>query len=227
MNSGRPALAEYESKKVLAAYGVHCPAEILCQTAKEACEAADELGYPVVLKVVSPQILHKTEADIIRLNLRDADAVACEIEEILKNARSYDPSASIDGVLCQKMIGGAVAEAIVGILMDPYFGPAIVFGLGGVMVEILKDRSLGIPPLSRSDGFRMIEQTRGCKLLHGFRGSPKADLDALADTLIRVGRLAVDWAGRIEAMDINPLLIMPEGQGVVAVDALLSFKKEP
>jgi len=110
--------------------------------------------------------------------------------------------------------------------MDPYFGPAVVFGLGGVLVEILKDRALGIPPLSREEAREMIEKTRGSKMLYGFRGSPRADLATLTDTLIRVGRLAVDWTGRLEALDINPLLIMPEGQGVVAVDALLVLKKK-
>jgi acyl-CoA synthetase (NDP forming) len=226
MNSGQPVLTEYISKKVLAAYGIHCTREILCKSAEEAVHAAKDIGYPVALKVISPQIQHKTEAGIIHLNLEDEDTVKRVYEELLKNARAFDPSASIDGVLCQQMIGGAVAEAIVGILMDPFFGPAVVFGLGGIMVEILQDRALGIPPLSRAEALEMIGNTKGSKLLYGFRGSPKADLEALADTLISVGRLAVDWADRIEALDINPLLILPEGRGVIAVDALLELKKD-
>jgi acyl-CoA synthetase (NDP forming) len=226
MCSGRPVLSEYMSKKVLTAYGVPCAREILCKSAEEAICAAKEIGYPVALKVISPQIQHKTEAGIIRLNLDDESAVKQIYEELLTNARAYDPSASIEGVLCQKMIEGSVAEAIVGILMDRYFGPAVVFGLGGVMVEILKDRALGIPPLSRSEAREMIERTKANQLLQGFRGSPQADLEALTETLLRVGRLAVDWAGKIEALDINPLLIMPEGQGVVAVDALLVLKED-
>ena len=226
MHSGRKVLSEYTSKKVLAAYDIPCPSEVLCKSAEEAHQAARDMGYPVALKVVSPQIQHKTEAGIIRLNLGDKDAVTYAYEEILTKTRTFDASASIDGVLCQKMIGGAVAEAIVGIIMDPYFGPAVVFGLGGVLVEILKDRALGIPPLSREEAREMIEKTRGSKMLYGFRGSPRADLATLTDTLIRVGRLAVDWTGRLEALDINPLLIMPEGQGVVAVDALLVLKKK-
>jgi acyl-CoA synthetase (NDP forming) len=226
LNSGRSVLTEYDSKRVLSAYDIPCVPEVLCRTVGEACEAADEMGYPVVLKVVSPQIQHKTEADVIRLNLGDAEAVQTAYEEVLSNSRTFDASASIDGVICQKMIAGAVAEAIVGILMDPYFGPAVVFGLGGVMVEVLKDRALGIPPLSGEEAAAMIEKTKGSKLLHGFRGSPEADLEALTDTLIKVGRLAADWADRIEALDINPLLIMPEGLGVVAVDALLALKTQ-
>ncbi len=224
-HSERLVLTEYSSKKVLAAYGIQCAREVLCKSAEETINAAKAIGYPVALKVISPQIQHKTEASIIQLNVGDDDTAECAYEELLKNARSYDSTASIDGVLCQQMIRGAVAEAIVGILMDPYFGPSVVFGLGGIMVEIFKDRALGIPPLSRGETLMMIEQTMASKLLTGFRGSPKADLEALTDTLINVGRLAVDWSDRIEALDINPLLVMPEGRGVVAVDALLVLKK--
>jgi acetyltransferase len=175
---------------------------------------------------MSPQIQHKTDAGIVHLNLMDENTVEEVFEELVEKTRAYDPSAVIEGVLCQKYIEGAVAEAIVGILMDPDFGPAVVFGLGGVMVEILEDRALGIPPLSRSEAREMIEGTRASRLLRGFRGSPPADLEALIETLIRIGRLAVDWADRIEALDINPLLIMPEGQGVLAVDALLALKED-
>jgi acyl-CoA synthetase (NDP forming) len=110
--------------------------------------------------------------------------------------------------------------------MDPYFGPAVVFGLGGVMVEILKDRSLGIPPLNRDEARNMIDKTKAVQLLQGFRGSPRADIEALTSTLIKVGRLAVDWADRIAELDINPLLILPEGRGVMAVDALLVLKED-
>jgi acyl-CoA synthetase (NDP forming) len=226
MSSDSPVLSEFTSKKVLAAYGVPCVHEVLCETAEEAVRAANEIGYPVVLKVISPQIQHKTEAGIIRLNLMDENTVEQVFVELIEKARAYDSSAVIEGVLCQKKIEGAVAEAIVGILMDPDFGPAVVFGLGGVMVEILEDRALGIPPLSGSEAQEMIEGTKASRLLRKFRGSPRADLEELTETLIRVGRLAVDWSARIEALDINPLLIMPKGQGVVAVDALMVLKED-
>ena len=225
MRSHQPALTEYLSKKVLAAYGIPCSPEVLCQSEEEVHQAAIDIGYPLALKVMSSQIQHKTEAGIIRLNLTNKKAVSKAYQEILANAWNYNHSAVIDGVLCQKMIEGAVAEAIVGILMDPYFGPAVVFGLGGVMVEVLKDRSMGIPPLSRAEAREMITQTKASRLLQGFRGSPPADMKALTDTIIKVGQLALDWAGRIEALDINPLLVLPEGQGVMAVDALLILKE--
>jgi len=226
MCSGRPDLSEYISKKVLTAYGVPCVHEVLCRSAREAVQAAEDIGYPVVLKVVSPQIQHKTEAGTIHLDLHEKNEVEQVFEELIEKARTYDLSAVIEGVLCQKKIEEAVAEAIVGILVDPHFGPAVVFGRGGVMVEILEDRALGIPPLSRSEAREMIESTKASQLLHGFRGSHKADLEALTETLVGIGRLAVDQADRIEALDINPLLIMPEGRGVVAVDALFVLKED-
>jgi acyl-CoA synthetase (NDP forming) len=215
------ALTEFKSKQVLAAYGVSCTPEHLCSSAEEAVAAAREIGTPVALKVMSPQILHKTEAGVIALSLGSAEEIRRSYGRLLEAARSYEPQARIDGVLCQRMATGAVAEAIVGLLIDPQFGPAVIFGMGGVMVEVLGDRALGIPPLDRDTARGMIEQTRTSRILKGFRGAPPADMEALIDVLIAVGDLAVDWPERIEALDINPLLIMPEGGGVVAVDALL------
>jgi acetyltransferase len=220
----RGAMTEVESKQVLAAYGVTRTPERLCGSADEAVAAAREIGGPVALKVMSPQILHKTEAGIIALDLSSEDEIRGSYERLVTAARSYDSRAQIDGVLCQKMAAGAVAEAIAGLLIDPQFGPAVIFGMGGIMVEVLGDRALGIPPLDRDTAGDMIDQTRTSRILKGFRGAPPADLEALIDVLIAVGNLAVDWSERIEALDINPLLIMPEGQGTVAVDALLVLK---
>jgi acetyltransferase len=173
---------------------------------------------------MSSQILHKTEAGVIALNLKDEQGIRHSYDRLMESAHAYDPEARIEGVLCQQMATGAVAEAIVGLLIDPHFGPAVIFGMGGIMVEVLGDRALGIPPLDRSTARRMIEQTRTSRVLRGFRGAPPADIEALIDVLISVGNLALDWSERIEALDINPLLILPEGQGTVAVDALLVLK---
>ncbi|MEE8591161.1 MAG: acetate--CoA ligase family protein, partial [Spirochaetia bacterium] len=206
------------------AYGVTCTREVLCTSAEEAVAAAERSGAPVALKVMSPQILHKTEAGVIALNLKDEQAIRRKFDRLMESARAYDPKARIDGVLCQQMASGAVAETIVGLLIDPQFGPAVIFGMGGIMVEVLGDRALGIPPLDRKTAREMIEQTRTSRVLKGFRGAPPADIEALIDVLIRVGDLALDWSERIEALDINPLLILPEGQGTVAVDALVVLK---
>ncbi len=226
IEGSRGAMTEFRSKQVLAAYGVTCTPELLCGCAEEAVAAAREIGTPVALKVMSPQILHKTEAGIIALNLSAEKEIRRSYEQLIESARSYDPQARIDGVLCQRMVSGAVAEAIVGLLIDPQFGPAVIFGMGGIMVEVLGDRSLGVPPLDRDTARGMIEQTRTSRILKGFRGAPPADMEALIDVLIAVGNLAVDWSERIEALDINPLLVMPEGKGAVAVDAVLVLKEE-
>ena len=215
------ALTEYESKQVLRAYGVPCTREILCASGAEAVSAARELGGPVALKVMSPRILHKTEAGVIALNLRDGEAIRRAYDELLDRARRHDPAAPIHGVLCQEMAAGAVADTIVGVLLDPQFGPAVLFGMGGVLVEVLGDRSLGIPPLDRATARRMIGQTRTSRVLEGFRGAPPGDIEALTEVLVRVGELALDWAEELEALDVNPLLVLPEGRGVVAVDALI------
>jgi acyl-CoA synthetase (NDP forming) len=220
----RGAMTEFQSKQVLAAYGVTCTPELLCGSADAAVAAARKIGTPVALKVMSPQILHKTEAGIIALNLSAEEEIRRSYERLVAAAHSYDPEARIDGVLCQQMAAGAVAEAIVGLLIDPQFGAAVIFGMGGIMVEVLGDRALGIPPLDRDTARGMIEQTRTSRILKGFRGAPPADVEALIDVLIAVSNLAVDWSERIEALDINPLLIMPEGKGAVAVDALLVLK---
>jgi len=144
---------------------------------------------------------------------------------VISNATAYNPNAIVQGVLCYRMIEEPIAEAIVGVLSDPYFGPAIIFGLGGILVEIFKDRALLIPPFEREEVLRAIDSTKGSKLLYGFRGKPKGDIEALIDVIVKVGEMTVDLAGRIDALDINPLLILPEGKGVIAVDALVSIKR--
>ena len=218
-------LSEYHSKNILSRYGVSCTEEILCSLPGEAVKAAEELKGKVALKVMSPDILHKTEAGVIALNLEDEDSIKESFIKVLEKAAAYNPDARIDGVLCQKMMGSPVAEAIIGVLNDPDFGPAVVFGLGGVLVEVIKDSTIGIPPLTRSSALKMIEGTKGSALLKGFRGNPPGDIDALVEMLINVGDFAIEWADEIEALDINPVFVMPEGHGVCAVDALLMFKE--
>jgi len=222
----RGGLTEHRSKQVLREFGVPCTREILCASLEQTLAAAREVGFPVVLKVMSPQILHKTEAGALALGLADEDAVRRAYERLLANARAYAPEARIDGMLVYQLAPQPVAEVIVGILRDPHFGPAVVFGSGGILVEVLRDRSLGIPPLDLEEARAMIESTRGYRLLTGFRGRPRADVQALADVLVKVGRLAEAGAERVEALDINPLLVYPEGKGVLAVDALLVLRED-
>ena len=217
-------MTEYDSKRVLRDYGISCAREILCDSADECVNAAETIGYPVVMKVMSPDILHKTEAKALRINIGNDEEVRSAYAELLSNAKNYRPDAGIDGILVQEMAKGAVAEVIIGVMMDPDFGPAVVFGSGGISVEVFRDSTILIPPLNHEEALQAIQSIRGAKLLNGFRGKPKADVDALADTLVRVGQLAMDGADRVSALDINPILVYPEGEGVLAVDALLELK---
>ena len=219
---GRPTMSESESKRLLAAWGVGSARERLVGSAEAAVEAAEQLGFPVALKVNSPDILHKTEAGVVRLNLGDAAQVRAAYAEVLGRPR-HAPQARIIGVSVQEMVGDGV-EVIVGVSCDPQLGPVLLFGSGGVMVEVYNDVALRRCPITRSEAQAMIAEVKGARLLRGFRGRPAADLEALADTLVRVSYLAMHLDGHLAELDINPLMVLPAGQGVKAVDALVVFR---
>ena len=214
------ALSEYESKGLIAAFGVQTTREELAADVEAAVEAAERIGYPVAIKVDSADILHKTEAGAIRLGLDSPDAVRAAFDEVTTNVRTYDASARVDGVVVQEMVSGGV-ETIVGVSYDEQLGPFLLFGTGGVMVEVYEDVALRLCPITRADALEMIDEVKGARLLRGFRGMPAADVDALADTLVRVSGMAVQLEGSLGELDINPLLVLPQGQGVKAVDALV------
>ena len=222
----RSALSESESKQLIAAWGVPVSMEVCANDLDGAVRAADKLGYPVVLKADSPDISHKTEAGVVRLNLRNADDVRAAYSAILSNAKSHAPNAQINGVLVQEMVSGGV-EVIVGVSYDPQLGPTLLFGTGGVMVEVYKDVAMRHCPITPSEALEMIAEVKGAALLQGFRGKPACDVDALADVLVKVSHLAVNLDGQLAELDINPLLVLPKGkngQGVKAVDALIVLK---
>jgi acyl-CoA synthetase (NDP forming) len=215
----RATLSESESKKLIAAWGVAASAEVTARDAEAAVKAAEKMGYPVVLKGDSPDIPHKTEAGIVRLNLRNADEVRTAHATILANAKAYAPNAKLNGVLVQEMVTGGV-EVIVGVSYDAQLGPNILFGTGGVMVEVYKDVAMRHCPITNAEAHEMIAEVKGAKLLQGFRGKPACDIDALADVLVKVSHLAVNLEGQLAELDINPILVLPKGQGIKAVDAL-------
>ncbi len=221
---GKTVLDEYASKRLIASYGIPVTEEFLCGSVDELVEKAEEVGYPVVMKLISPDIQHKTEAGLVKLGVESEAEVRESYDILMKNAKNYAPEAKIEGILCYHMVEEPVAEALVGVLSDPHFGPAVVFGLGGVMVEVIRDRALLIPPFSREEARKKINETKGSALLYGFRGKARADVEALLDVMVRAGEMTADLSDRIEALDINPLLILPEGKGVIAVDALLALK---
>jgi acyl-CoA synthetase (NDP forming) len=220
---GRRTLSESESKELIAAWGVPISREQRTGSADEAVDAARTIGYPVALKVDSPDILHKTEAGVLRLGLQDAEQVRVAYAEVMANAASAAPNAAIPGVLVQEMVAGGV-EIIVGIFYDDQLGPMLLFGAGGVLVEVYDDVALRCCPITRAEALAMVSKVKGARLLKGFRGQPAADIDALADTLVQMSHLAVHLEGTLAELDINPLMVLPAGQGVRAVDALVVFK---
>ena len=215
------SLSEVEGRRLLLDYGIAGPREALAESAGEAVNAARRLGYPVVLKLVSPDIQHKTEIGAVRTGLADDAAVAAAFREVMAAAQEKRPAARLEGVLVQEMISADAVEVMVGVLRDPGFGPLVVFGSGGVLVELLQDTALRLAPLSRRDAEEMVAETRLAHLLQGFRGRPAADSEALFDALLRVSRLALDLGDLVAAIDINPLMVLPQGHGVRAVDVLV------
>jgi acyl-CoA synthetase (NDP forming) len=175
------------------------------------------------MKVQSPDISHKTEAKAVRLGIADARELKVAYEEILVNARAYKPDARVEGVLIQEMVKGGT-EAILGVTNDALFGPAVMFGLGGIFAEVLKDVSFRLAPVTAAVAREMIAEIKGYPLLTGARGKPPADLDALVDTIVKLSALAMDLEQDLAELDINPLFVMEQGKGVVAADALIKPK---
>jgi len=218
------ALSEKESKKLLEIYGISVPNEKLVSSEEEAVAVAKEIGFPVVMKIDSPEILHKTEAKAVKLGVKSEDEVRAGFQEVMKNAQAYKPDAKISGVIIAEMVSGGV-EVMVGVSRDPVFGPVLVLGIGGIFVEALEDVSMRLLPIHRIDAYQMIEELKGKRLLKGFRGRPAADLDQLVEIMIRVSRLAYDQSDKILEMDLNPIMVLPKGKGAKALDALVVLKQ--
>ena len=211
-------LTEREAKQVLAVYGVPVVGEQLVQSAAEAVSAAERWGFPVVLKAESPDLPHKTEAGVIRLNLNTADAVKVAYDQIIININNNLKKPRLMGVLVQPMVPAGV-EIMVGARIDAQFGPLIVAGLGGIFVELLKDTALELAPITPYEAHAMLHKLKGRALLEGFRGSEVVNVDVLADVIVRLSEFADDQKDLISELDVNPLICA--GNRVVAVDALI------
>lgn len=220
---GRATFSEHESKGLIAAWGVPVAQEVAAGDVAAAVVAAASIGYPVAVKADSPDILHKTEAGVIRLGLADEEQVRAAYDQVMSNAAQAAPGGQVNGALVQEMVSGGV-EVIVGVSYDEQLGPVLLFGTGGVMVEVYNDVALRRCPITRSEALGMIDQVKGSQLLKGFRGSAPADVDALADVLVNVSQMAAQLEGTLAELDINPLMVLPAGQGVKAVDALAVFR---
>lgn len=209
---------EAQSKDLLAATGVTFAQEIVAASADDAAEAAESMGYPVVLKVLSAQIGHKSEVGGVALNLMDADAVRAAFVQVTKNAAEAVPDADIRGVTVAQMIQGGT-QTIIGAHRDPTFGPVVMFGLGGIYTEVLKDTVLRTAPVTHDDALQMIRSIRSFGILDGARGQEKADLDAIAGAIVNVSRFIAAQDDRVESVEINPFIALPKGG--YGVDALI------
>ena len=214
---GTQAVGEYETRIMLEAYGIASVPGDLAGGVEEAVEIAEKAGYPVVLKIVSEDILHKSDSGGIALNINNSDALRVEYSNLMERIAKNEPNARIRGVMVEQMAPKGV-EVIVGMRRDPTFGPMMMFGLGGTMVELLKDISFKVAPLTSEDIDEMIEDTLAGKLLKGYRGSPKADIEAVKQVIASLSQLSMDTPA-ISEIEINPLIVYPEGQGAISLDS--------
>jgi acetate---CoA ligase (ADP-forming) len=213
-------LSEAGALASLKAAGIPVMPHRVASNVADAIAAAEEFGFPVVAKIVSPDILHKTEIGGVALNLQTKEQVGKAFDDLMVRAKTAKPQAKIEGVLIAPMIKGGV-ECILGVQRDPVFGPVVMFGLGGILVEALRDVSFRLAPFDKVEAVRMIDSIKARAVLDGWRGAPATDIDALADALVALSRFAAAAGDKLESIDINPFVAMPRGKGAMALDAVL------
>src|ERR671917_2060625 len=219
---GRTALSAPEAKRVCDAYGIEVPQEGLATSAEEAVSLAEEIGYPVVLKIVSPDILHKTEAKGVLVGLGTADDVSSGYESIVENAKAYKSDADITGVQVQQMLSEG-QEVLIGAVTDPSFGPVVTFGIGGLLVEVLRDVTFRLAPTSAEQAAEMVDGIRAAEVLKGVRGGAGVDRAALASMIQAVSQLVTDF-DEITEVDLNPVLAREDGATAVDARFVVSFE---
>jgi acetate---CoA ligase (ADP-forming) len=219
-------LSETDSKSLLRAYGIPVTEDLVAHTAQEAAEAAGRLGFPVVLKVLSAELPHKSDVGGVVLGLKDSDSVKAAFDAVSDRIRALPDDVHLEGVLVSRQVTGA-HEFIAGITSDPHVGPMVVAGLGGVYVEVLRDVVLATPGLTQERATELLGGLRSAPILAGTRGNGPLDVSAFADVLCRLGQIARDHRDEILELDINPLFVLPEGQGVIAADALVILRDAP
>jgi acetate---CoA ligase (ADP-forming) len=222
---GRFAIGDAEAWGILTAYGLKIPRSELAKTSQEAVEIAVDIGYPVVLKIASPDILHKTDVGGVKVGLESADQVRDAFDLMIYRTERFLPDAEIWGCQVQEMAPTGGLEVLIGMNRDPQFGPLVTFGLGGIYVEALKDVTFRVAPFTRLDAQAMLSEIRAKALLDGVRGKPPVDKDAIVDVLLRMGQLVQDFP-EIAEFDINPLIVYPKDQGALAIDMRLVLESE-
>jgi acetyl coenzyme A synthetase (ADP forming)-like protein len=223
-SEGRVSIADFEARAIMTAYGLDIPQSEIAETPERALEIAASMGYPVVLKIASPDILHKTDVGGVKVGLQNAEDVRDAYELMVYRAQRYIPEARILGCLVQQMVPAGGIEVLVGMNRDPQFGPLVTFGLGGIYVETLKDVTFRVAPFSPQEAEEMLDEIRAHALLDGVRGKPAMDKAAIVDTLLRIGQLVQDFP-EIAELDINPLMVYPRDQGAISIDMRLILEK--
>jgi acyl-CoA synthetase (NDP forming) len=216
---GRSVLFEHESKRVCGLAGLPVTTFRVAETIEEIVEASQQIGYPIVLKVISRDISHKTEVEGVLLNLMDRGQVENGFWQMKANVQKYNPKAKIDGFLVQEMVSPST-EVVIGMTKDTTFGSALMFGLGGIFVEVLEDVAFRIAPISRSDAYEMIQEIKAYKILTGVRGRAPVDIDALVDILRKVSDLVIDFP-EISQLDLNPVIASSKGAKIVDARIIL------
>ncbi|MFX0186865.1 MAG: acetate--CoA ligase family protein [Candidatus Hodarchaeota archaeon] len=218
LNSNQLVLTEFESKELLKEIGIQVPEQRLTLTKKETISVAENIGFPVVLKLMAEDIVHKSDTGAVKLNLRSNDEVGQAFDELMKI-----PSKTEKKISVQKMAEEPITELIIGMTTDAQFGPALMFGIGGILVELLEDVSFRIAPITEYDAKEMIHEIKGFPILDGYRGKPKADINAIVDTLLKISDLVIKHE-EIHEMDLNPVFIYDKG--LICVDARIILKKK-
>ena len=217
IETNQTVLTEFESKELLQEIGILVPGQKLTTSKEETLSAAENIGFPIVLKLMAEDIVHKSDTGAVKLNLKSKQEVENAYEELMKIPSQKEKKISV-----QKMADEPITELIIGMTTDPQFGPALMFGIGGILVELLEDVSFRIAPITEYDAKEMIHEIKGFPILDGYRGKPKADLDAIVNTLLTISELVVKHE-EINEMDLNPVFIYEKG--LICVDARIILKK--
>jgi len=212
----------YESKKIIEMYGIPVTKMALAHTVEEAVKISKDIGFPLVMKIVSPDIVHKSDVGGVVLDVKNEEEVRKAFERIMKNVREKSPGARIEGILLEEMVKGGY-EVIVGGIRDEQFGPTIMFGLGGIFVEVFKDVAFGIAPLTFEEALELIKKTKAYKILEGYRGGEKADTEKLAKTIVKVSEFLWEFREYIKELDLNPVIVSKDE--VKVVDARIVLEK--
>ncbi|BEP18206.1 acetate--CoA ligase family protein [Pyrofollis japonicus] len=224
LNEGRTKLLEHEALDLVAAYGVPVPGYGLAKTAEEAAKIAEKIGFPVVLKIVSPDIVHKSDVGGVIVGVETVEDTVKAFNQIIENVKKHVPDARIEGVLVQKMAPKGAVEVVVGAVRDPVFGPAVMFGLGGVFIEVFRDVSFRVTPFKEQDAYEMIQEVKAYKIIRGYRNIAPRDIDSLVNIIMAVQRI-MEENPEISEMDLNPILSYEKGKGALAVDVRIILRK--